>query len=270
MTLPISPVAGGAAGGVPEGTPAAGGVTEVTPAQTTVDAGELARQLAEAQTALQATQEVAARLERDVRGTKSSLQSQISTLQKSHEAEKRGFEEEIFRARSAGMDEAGRTKFELEVTQNRLALIEQQAAELQAQIEQQSSIGGYLQAFLAAGVDPSKLVLDQGLEALVTSGFQGMVGTMADYRNQIAELKKPKPAAPGSPAGAGKTETVAPTVVTQVTGTPNTGYTWADARKRAEATLGHPIVSDEEIYDGVEKGFLPPDIIPMPAPPKAE
>jgi hypothetical protein len=268
MTLPISPVAGGAAGGVPVGTPAAGGVTEVTPAQTTVDAGELARQLAEAQTALQANQELAARLERDVRGTKSSLQSQISTLQKSHEAEKRSFEEELFRARSAGLDEHGRNKFELEVTQNRLAQMEQQTAELQAQIEQQSSIGGYLQAFLAAGVDPSKLVLDQGLEALVTSGFTGMVGAMADYRNQIAALQKPAPKSPAAP-GAGQAEIVAPTVVTQVTGTPSTGYTWAEARKRAEAILGHPIVSDEEIYDGVEKQFLPPDIIPMPAPPKA-
>jgi hypothetical protein len=148
--------------------------------------------------------------------------------------------------------------------------MEQQTAELQAQIEQQSSIGGYLQAFLAAGVDPSKLVLDQGLEALVTSGFQGMVGTMADLRNQISQFQKPKPAVPGASAAAGRTETVAPTVVTQVTGTPSTGYTWADARKRAEAILGHPIVSDEEIYDGVEKQFLPPDIIPMPAPPKAQ
>ena len=245
---------------VPAGTPAPSGVAPATPANT--PAGDDWRtRFEESQRALE---EIRTNAERDVRGVKSSLQQQIAAMERQREDERRALEAQIHSLSTKGLDENERSKYELGVARDRLTQMEKQRETDMAQLQTLQDVPRYISSFLALGVQPDKLVVDQGLEALLESGWREVVATREALVQENTRLKSGSgtivPAVPAGGVG-GSTLIQAPLVASPSGGTPVMGNTWPQVVKAVSDQFGRP-VTQEEVYRMIELGQLSPTIIP--------
>jgi hypothetical protein len=246
------------------GTPLVGGVASSTPAQPeTVD--DWRKRYEEAQGQLEQIQRKA---EQDVRGVKSSLQSQIAALERQRDEERRAMETQINQLAVRGLDENGQLQYNYKVTQNRLTEREAELTRMQSELTTLQDVPRYISSFLALGVRPDKLVVDQGVDALLESGWHEVVTSLESLRQENETLRKgsgtivpaTNPAAPLGQMGLGA-PMVPPQVASPSGGSAVMGNSWPQVLAAVSAQFGRP-VTQEEVYRMVELQQLSPDIIP--------
>jgi hypothetical protein len=222
------------------------------PAQGAVDATELERQLEEAR---KASDDVRQKYEKDMRQMQSSLQSGFSKQQQEWDKERRDWKQRLDEIATKDLDDTERTKYELQRAREQVAEVQAQAAELEAKYQNESLKIQYANQFMEMGVNPKSLVLNQGLEELVASGWAQVMEELQTLRSKGQPATSTSPA-PNAPAGRAPQ---APNVVTGVSGSPATG---ASVEKMIEETgkrIGRPDLTEEEFWRLVENQQIPFD-----------
>jgi hypothetical protein len=200
-----------------------------------------------------------AKMETDLNRMKSSLQSDLDTLERERQAERERYQQELDSVKTVGMDDAQRLAYENQRYQERLAASEARTADLNARLQEQEQLGRYLQMFREAGVSSDELPVDQGLSAVVAAGWEKVVakGKDADARTKafeerIARLEqgaplKPAPLVPGS--------VTPPAIVAGTPGGQPVKETWAQVKARLNMT-------GAEVMHEIEEGRLPETLLP--------
>lgn len=263
MTLPNQIPGGATPEGspvLPVGTPLGGGVVPTTPAQPVSADDWKARYDA----TLAELENIRSSSERDLRGVKSSLQSQIAGLERQRDEERQRLEAQVHQLATKGLDENEQTKYNFKLAQDHLTQKDQQLAQMQSQLQTLQEVPRYISSFLALGISPNKLVVDQGVDALLESGWRELVTTFEATKAELAQYKSGSgtivPAVPGGGVG-GIAPMTAPLVASPAGGTAMLGNAWPQVIKAVSDQFGYP-VTQEEIYRMVELGQLSSDIIP--------
>jgi hypothetical protein len=210
-----------------------GGVAEpATPAQPASDVEKLRQ---EYDLKLQTAQA-------DLNKLKSSLQKREADITREYQQRQQQMEKELQNARLASMDEAGREKYLAELKSEEYTTLQKQLQEAQAKSSEAAEILNAMQFFTAQSVPADQLVVNQGYNALVESGWA--------YIN--AELKRLREAAT-NPTSKPPARKQAPDVITDKAA-PSKGTTWKELR----AKYG----SEEAVYQAIENGTLDPSILP--------
>lgn len=200
------------------------------------------------------------RLETDMNRLRGIKDREVEKVRRDAEDARRKYEADLDAAKMAGMDDNARTKYELERTKARLqeAELKVQAAEAaRAQIEATKQAADWFTQVM--GIPSAELVLDQGIETLVASGYAAMKKQQDQLTKELAKLKGGTAAAPVTP----KPGEVTPPQVANTQGGAATGNTWPTLLKALSDKLGRK-VSEEDVWRMVERGQLAPSILPQP------
>lgn len=219
----------------------------VTPANPPVDAAALMAQFQTEKT----------KLEKDISGLKSASQRREYELQQQLQQQQREAQEQIDRARTAGMDDEQRKIYEAERANEKLQEIQEQLQQTQTEKSQMEGKFNAYQFFLNAGIPANKLDLTQSLEDLVQGGYTYLAERNAQLEAMLAGKAQSPAAPPAAPAAPAPLPT-APVVDLGAGGTPGTGPNWADI-DREYATKG----GRERFYQDLQQGIIPYSRLPM-------
>ena len=183
-----------------------------------------------------------AQMAQDVNNIKSALQRRESQLTTDHKQREAELQKQLREIRMQGMDENQRKAYEVQLQQEEFESLQNKLDEYERKAAEYEQMMGAQDFFMKKGVPANRLVLNQGYEALVQSGWDWV-------SEQLTKLQNPAPTQPTQPAPLKP----APSVITDKS-TPSTGSTWAELR----AKYG----SDENVYRLIEQGQLSPDALP--------
>jgi len=237
----LNPVAPPATTGVPSGTPGAEGLpprgSTPAPAGTSpqggVDVEKMQRELEEARQSLNVARE---KSERDISNLKSSLQKDFAAAQQKWDAERREWQTRFDAVQTADMDEATKANYERDRERERYGELETRFGDLQRQLEEAQAMQGYSAWFTRMGVPPKDLVLNQGIEGLLASGWSYL-------EDELGRLRNPAPAP--APVAPPPQPPVAPNVLSGVSGSPMSAPTIEKLVKDASDRLGRPVTEEE-------------------------
>jgi hypothetical protein len=187
-----------------------------------------------------------AKYEQDIRQMKSSLQKREAQVNAEWQQRYNELQRQMHEVRMSRMTDEERKAYEAQLQSEEMRTLQEQLDALQNERNQFAQMMDGMAFFLQQGVPADKLVLNEGYDALVRSGWE-YITTELNRLRQSASNPQPQPKPEPAPLKP------APSVVTDK-GTPGTGTTWAALR----AQYG----SDEAVYRAVEEGRLPPTIIP--------
>jgi hypothetical protein len=226
-------VQGSDTGGVPvEGTPnPEAGVSQETPSQSPQPDVEKVKSEYE---------QKLTQMSQDLNQLKSSLQRREHEQRQNYEKQIAETQKQLREARMQGMDENQRKAYEVQMQQEEYQSLQSRLEEYERKNAEYEQMNGAQTFFMQKGVPANRLVLNQGYEALVQSGWD-WVSEQLTRVNSPAQPTQPAPLKP------------APSVITDKS-TPSTGTTWAELR----AKYG----SDETIYRLIEQGQLDPGVLP--------
>jgi len=195
-------------------------------------------------------QEMLNKQEQDIRNIKSTFQRQISEQQRKWDEERKQLQDDLRRAQMASLDDDEKVEFQKNLELERASDWQQRAMDAEQRLQESQALQNYTQFFVEQGVPVSQLIRDQGLDALVNSGWTGVQLLIRDLQNKLKTLETPAPA-PVTPA----TTTPVRTPISATPAPAGGGPTWDDLIKRYG--------SAEEVYKLVEEQVLPPSIIPL-------
>lgn len=260
------PVVAGAEGGVSPETPVPGGVettapvaVPATPTQPASD-GEDWRARYESDMA---------KAQADLNALKSSLQSQNAQIRREAEQSQRALEQELHKLRMASMDEPERKEYELSMTRNELNDMKAQLEQERTRANELNTVPSLIASFGRMGIPTTVLDLEHGPDALAESGWRAVVQKMQYLENAVRGITTNRqsaaaPAAPAhvAPASPQQPGTFTPPPVAPAAGGPvTTGRTWGSVLKSLSDQTGRPW-TEEDVYQEVEQGRLPPTILP--------
>jgi flagellar biosynthesis GTPase FlhF len=226
-------VQGSDTGGVPvEGTPnPEAGVSQETPSQSPqVDVEKVKSEY----------EQKLAQMSQDLNQVKSSLQRREHEQRQNYEKQIAETQKQLREARMQGMDENQRKAYEAQMQQEEYQSLQSRLEEYERKTQEYEQMNGAQTFFMQKGVPANRLVLNQGYEALVQSGWDWVTEQLA-AKAQPAQSTQPSPL---------KT---APSVITDKS-TPSTGTTWAELI----AKYG----SRENVYRMIEQYELPASVLP--------
>jgi hypothetical protein len=221
--------------GVPEGTPnPEAGVSQETPSQQPpMDAdrvrAEYEQKLAQAQI--------------DLNNVKSSLQKREAQVTREYQQKYDELQRQMREIRMQGMDENQRKQYEAQLQNEEYQTLQRRLEEMEQKTSEYQQMFDAQQFFMQKGVPSDKLILNQGYETLVQSGWDWVTERLKLLEQQASSPIKQEPAPLKQ----------APGVVTDK-GTPVTGSTWAELRKQYG--------SDDNVYRLIEQGLLSPSVLP--------
>jgi hypothetical protein len=225
-------------GGVPaEGTPAPSEVevpAEGTPAQLAQPDVEKVRAEYE---------QKVAQMQQDLNNMKSSLQKREYQQSQQYQQQVSDLQKQLREVRMQGMDETQRKAYEVQLQAEEYQTLQQRLEEQERKNQEFEQMLGAQDFFIKKGVPADKLILNQGYETLVQSGWDWVSERLAQLQQQVTSPTKQEPAPLKT----------APGVVTDK-GLPASGSTWTELRK----LYG----SDENVYRLIEQGTLSPSILP--------
>ncbi len=229
----------GSGDGVPQGTPNPsdkGVATQATPsAAQPVDANKLR---ADYESKL-------ATYQRDLNQMKSSLQRQTAQVNAEWQSRYEELQNQMHETRMASMTAEDREKYEAQLQGEEMQNLQNQLVTLQNERQTMAQMLDGMSFFIQQGVPAEKLVLNEGYDNLVRSGWDFITGEL----NRLRQA----PANPQPQSNEPVPLKQAPDVVTDK-GTPGSGSTWAALRQQ--------FGSEEAVYRAVEEGRLDPSIIP--------
>jgi len=230
------------AGGSSSGTLGEGSVPEGTLPPGATDAGLEKQQY----------EEKLRQREEDINRLKSSLQSQMAQQKKQWDQERSQLLDDLRKAQMASLDDDERVEFQKNLELEQAREMRQQLQKREQELQEMQAAQSYREYFMAQGVPADKLVTDQGLDALVNSGWAGIQEMISSMRTKLEQLEKQPPATPPDSSAAGETPPRTP--ISAGSSPAGSGPTWTDLI----AKYG----SQEQVYQLVESGVLPPTIIP--------
>ena len=217
----------------------AGGVTEkVMPTNPPVDADVVKKEEVEA---------LKQKYETDLRKLQSSLQRNESELRKALEDQKKLHKDELERARIASMDDDERKVYEVERNKERLTEMQELLNATQLERDQAAETLKAYNFFQKRKVPADVLVVDQGYEALLNSGWEYITNRIEELEKKQAGGQTPTKEPPKEPPKA-------PPVDTTINSMPIVGTTWEELEKRYG--------SRERVYQLIEEKRLKPDVLP--------
>ena len=222
VTNPVSDVAEATVAAV-EGSVSTG--VESAAPQGAVDAGEVR------------LSQLEQKYEKDIRALKSSLQRNQSEMERNYKQQLEAANQQVTQLRMATMSDTDKEAFYQQQLAQQLEAERQRSQQLQQQLQTNSQMGQWHNYFIQQGV-PADRLDTSNYSALYTSG-------MAAMTEELSNLRK---------GGSKKVEKTPPNVTVPSGGAPVIGANWPDLIKKHG--------SQERVYDLVEQGLLPPDIIP--------
>lgn len=184
-----------------------------------------------------------ARSQQDINQIKSSLQSREAALQVQWKQEREALRKQLREVQVRGMDENERKQYEASLATEEYQNVQQQLEEAQRKSQEFAATLDAQSFFLGQGVPLQKLVLDQGYDALVNSGWGAIAEELQTLRKGVKAPQKKQPA-PLKPA---------PDVVVDKSA-PSQGSNWSALTKKYG--------SRENVYQLIESGQLSPEILP--------
>lgn len=180
--------------------------------------------------------------QRDLNNLKSSLQrqqaQQNAEWQKRYEELQKQFKE----VRLNGMDETQRKQYEAQMLSEEIQTLQTQLQEANSKTQEIAAIADAKDFFLLKGVPLDRLVLNQGYDALVTSGWDYVTELLDRYQKGT-----PKDKPPALPE--------APPVVTDKS-EPVGGVTWGELVKKYG--------SEERVFQLADQGYIDLNNVKMP------
>jgi len=190
---------------------------------------------------------------RDMSNLRSTLDKRASLVEATWQTRYDQLQEQLKEIRMSGMDDGQRKQYETQLAQEELKNSQNRIFELEQKNQEQAALFNAQAFFISQGVPVENLVLDQGQDALVNSGWT----YLREEREQLKQALEEK-------GGGGSKKPIikkkAPTVVTDKSPSLNVKTTWKALRDRYG--------SDETVYRMIESGQLSADILPQ-APPEA-
>lgn len=201
------------------------------------------------QTAVQAeSAKLQEKAEQDLSNLRSSLDRRYAEAEKGWEQQEKSYRDKLFELETADMDENELLKHQYNLANEQIITLEQAVIDGQTKVRELTSVDGYVRFFADInGISRADLVMDQGLDAVVQSGWKAVEARMKELEAQAAGEALPPETPPETPPNA-------PDVLTDQGGIP-TGKT--------EAELIKQYGSMEEVYRLVEQQLLDPSIIPV-------
>ena len=194
-----------------------------------------------------------AQREADVAKVKSAYQKQLNEQQAQMNQLQQDYQKQLDELKLNTLDDEGKKRYAKEIEHRQLSQKEQEADFLRQQLAEMQNMTNYLDAFISLGVDRSQLVTDQGVTALVQSGWNAVAKTMKELRDKANGSTTP-PAT--STAATGSKEIPAPDVVT-----PDGGA--VGKMSLAELADKYSGGDVDSLFKLVETGQLSPDILPV-------
>lgn len=185
--------------------------------------------------------------ENDINGLKSSLQRREAQVNAEWEKKYNQLQNQMHQVRMERMTEEDRKVYESNLQNEEFQNLQNRLQQIESERNQFAQMMDGMDFFLKQGVPAEKLVLNEGYDAMVRSGWDHITSELNRYRQGVSNPQPQKPAEP-SPLPR------APGVVTDK-GTPAVGTTWADLIAR--------FGSAENAYRAVEEGRADPRIIPV-------
>jgi len=193
----------------------------------------------------EAEQKAREKIQTDLDRMKSSLQSQMASQKAQYEKQVQDLSGELRRIQTTGLDEEGLKKYQGEEAQRKVREYEEKIAQLQQQTQELSQMQTWKDYFVRElGLDPVKLVVDQGLAALCDSGWRAISEEVASLR-KIASASKKESEDKGKDKDKGAE---APDVITKQGGKQTKGPTMTELIKR--------FGSREQVYEAFEQGEI--------------
>lgn len=178
---------------------------------------------------------------RDLNAMKSSLQKREAELTSQYEKQKADLQKQLRDIRLGSMDENQRKVYEQQAAQEEVENLARRAADAEQAAQEMARTLDAQAFFVQRGVPADKLVMGQGYDALVNSGWSYIDQELTTLRKSAQSQTPAKP------------RKTAPTVDTNK-GIPGSKTSWADLRKRYG--------SEEHVYQMIEQGLLDPSILP--------
>jgi len=231
-------------GGSSDGTPAVGSVPAGTLTPGAADAGQ------EAQRKLE---EALAKREQDINNLKSSLQRQMSQREQEWQQQRAQLESELNKARMASLDDDEKKEFQRNLEAEQSSQWRTIAQQKEQELQQLQAAQNYKDFFVAQGVPADNLVTDQGLDALVASGWHGIQKAMSELKAKVKEYETTHMTSVPTPQN-NQADSSQRTPLAASPAPAGNGPNWNDLIKQYG--------SAEEVYKLVEAGDLSPSIIP--------
>jgi len=230
-------------------------VTPVTPNTSEVAPVTLATPLPDVQAdKLKELETKLQKREEDINKLKSSLQKSQELERKQWELEKKKMQDDLNAVKLSSMTDEQKKQFEREQQLEEAQSWKERATRLEQSIEEKQIAANYIEYFKSVGVANEKLVLDQGIDTLVNSGWAGLQEVVANKDAKIRELEA-KMLNPLSATEVAQAPQRTPITSQQISTNP--GMTWKDvADKYGNGNL-------DKVYTRIERGELPPSILPQ-------
>lgn len=182
------------------------------------------------------------KLNNDLNAMKSTFQRNEAQLKKDWAQRESQYKKEMEDLRLSTMDDDQRARYEKELTSNRAIELESRLAELEKERSEMEASLAAQKYFIAQGVKPEALVLDDGYDSLWASGMSALI-------TELTALRQGSTTPPAKPE-----KKKAPPVVSGTDNTPYTGTTWEALTKKYG--------SEENVYNMIESGQLPASVLP--------
>ena len=189
--------------------------------------------------------------EDDIRKLKSSFDRREAIRLQEMEKREAEFNRKLEELSVRGMDEATRKKYEEEHKTSEVQRLAQEKQTLQNQLIDQQNAQTYEKFFLAQGVSSEQLITDQGVEALVESGWKGITNLVAKLKADLAKAS----AGPAKNDGVQLPEPV--DTVIHNSNAPAKSSIFEAAKKYAGG-------SEDLLYTMIEKGTLSKSVLNLP------
>lgn len=188
--------------------------------------------------------------EADLNKMKSTFQRQIAELQHQQEEERKRYEQKLREIQMANLSDDERKEYEQTLKLEEAERYRQEAEQYRQQIEEIQLMNNYTSFFVEMGVPQSTLSMES-LDDLVQSGWMGIQQIIQNLRSELNKLKADN----SQHTEKSNVSANQQRVMTSTSGVPSTGVTWDDLIKKYG--------SMEAVFNKVERGELPPSVIPL-------
>ncbi len=196
--------------------------------------------------------EAVQKYEEDIRKLKSTYDRRDAQRQQDFAKREEEFNRKLRELEVRGMDEETRKKYEAEHKDAELQRLAQEKQQYQQQLQDIQTARNYEKFFLESGVPASKLVLDQGLEALAESGWNTLREMVGTLREENEKLKKG-----GTVSNDDRNLPEPPPTLNHNNQNP-TKLSISDAAKRYAGG------DEDRLYSMIEKGTVSPSVLNLP------
>jgi len=188
--------------------------------------------------------------DRDLNQLKSSLQKREASLTKQYQEKIATLEKKVRDVGMSNLSDDEKTAYERELANEEAQRWREEAEKHRQRLEEMTAMQQYSQFFKDLGV--SDLVMDQGMEALLQSGWDGVRSTIQALNEKVSQIGKENSQSSTTTA---QTSTQNSQPLTTNPGSPPVQKSWEELAKQYGSL--------DEVFEKIESGELPASILPL-------